>query len=80
MEMLDGSKEHGVRSMSMSVNKISGLFLRLGSRGCPPPDESKREGKRGRLKSTCRKQGTSASDALRLLFDGNKPSFMMGAE
>jgi transposase len=114
---------------------------------CPPPDESKREGKRGRLKrsksrnllerlrkyeddvlrfveieavpftnnqaendvrmtkvhqkisgcfrsfdgarcfclcrsyiSTCRKQGISASDALRLLFDGNKPSFMMGAE
>jgi transposase len=30
--------------------------------------------------STCRKQGISASDALRLLFDGNKPSFMMGAE
>ena len=114
---------------------------------CPPPDESKREGKRGRLKrsksrnllerlrnyeddvlrfmeitdvpftnnqaendvrmtkvhqkisgcfrsfdgakgfclcrsyiSTCRKQGTSASDALRLLFDDEKPSFMMGAE
>ena len=114
---------------------------------CPPPDESKREGKRGRIKrsksrnllerlrnyeddvlrfmeitdvpfsnnqaendvrmtkvhqkisgcfrsfdgakcfclcrsyiSTCRKQGTSASDALRLLFDGEKPSFMMGAE
>jgi len=114
---------------------------------CPPPDESKREGKRGRLKrsksrnllerlrnyeddvlrfmeieavpftnnqaendvrmtkvhqkisgcfrsfdgarcfclcrsyiSTCRKQGISASDALRLLFDGDKPSFMMGTE
>ena len=114
---------------------------------CPPPDESKREGKRGRIKrsksrnllerlrnyeddvlrfmeikdvpftnnqaendvrmtkvhqkisgcfrsfdgancfclcrsyiSTCRKQGTSASDALRLLFDGEKPSFMVGAE
>jgi len=114
---------------------------------CPPPDEGKREGKRGRLKrsksrnllerlrnyeddvlrfmeieavpftnnqaendvrmtkvhqkisgcfrsfdgarcfclcrsyiSTCRKQGISASNALRLLFDGYKPSFMMGAE
>lgn len=114
---------------------------------CPPPDESKREGKRGRLKrsksrnllerlrnyeddvlrfmeieavpftnnqaendvrmtkvhqkisgcfrsfdgakcfclcrsyiSTCRKQGISASDALRMLFDAHKPNFMMGAE
>jgi len=114
---------------------------------CPPPDESKREGRRGRLKrsksrnllerlrdyeddvlrfmeieavpftnnqaendvrmtkvhqkisgcfrsfdgarcfclcrsyiSTCRKQGISASDALRMLFDGDKPGFMMGAE
>jgi len=114
---------------------------------CPPPDESKREGRRGRVKrsksrnllerlrdyeddvlrfmeieavpftnnqaendvrmtkvhqkisgcfrsfdgakcfclcrsyiSTCRKQGLSASDALRMLFDGDKPDFMMGAE
>jgi len=30
--------------------------------------------------STCRKQGISASNALRLLFDGDKPSFMMGVE
>jgi len=114
---------------------------------CPPPDEGKREGKRGRLKrsksrnllerlrdyeddvlrfmeieavpfttnqaendvrmtkvhqkisgcfrsfdgarcfclcrsyiSTCRKQEVSASAALRLLFDEDKPGFMMGAE
>jgi len=114
---------------------------------CPPPDEGKRNGKRGRLKrsksrnllerlrtyeddvlrfmeiedvpftnnqaendvrmtkvhqkisgcfrsqegakcfcrcrsyiSTCRKQGVSASDALRMLFDDKKPSFMLGAE
>ncbi|MDQ7003125.1 MAG: IS66 family transposase, partial [Ghiorsea sp.] len=30
--------------------------------------------------STCRKQGLSSSKALRLLFDGEKPTFMMGAE
>jgi len=114
---------------------------------CPPPDESKRDGKRGRLKrsksrnllerlrnyeddvlrfmdiaavpftnnqaendvrmtkvhqkisgcfrsfdgargfclcrsyiSTCRKQGVPAGEALRMLFDGEKPSFMMSAE
>jgi len=30
--------------------------------------------------STCRKQGVSSSQALRTLFDGKKPAFMMGAE
>jgi transposase len=30
--------------------------------------------------STCRKQGVSSSQALRLLFDGKTPAFMMGAE
>ena len=30
--------------------------------------------------STCRKQGLSSSEALRLLFDGKMPAFMMGAE
>ncbi|MDQ7005513.1 MAG: IS66 family transposase [Ghiorsea sp.] len=30
--------------------------------------------------STCRKQDLSSSKALRLLFDGEKPAFMMGAE
>jgi len=30
--------------------------------------------------STCRKQGLSASAALRMLFDGENPDFMLGAE
>ena len=30
--------------------------------------------------STCRKQGLTASEALRLLFDGENPPFMLGAE
>jgi transposase len=30
--------------------------------------------------STCRKQGISASEALRLLFEGKQPKFMTGAE
>ena len=30
--------------------------------------------------STCRKQGLSSSEALRMLFDGKIPAFMMGAE
>jgi len=30
--------------------------------------------------STCRKQGVSSSQALRLLFDGKMPAFMMAAE
>ena len=30
--------------------------------------------------STCRKQGISSSQALRMLFDGKQPTFMMGAE
>lgn len=30
--------------------------------------------------STCRKQGLTASEALRMLFDGKQPAFMMGAE
>ena len=30
--------------------------------------------------STCRKQGLTSSAALRLLFDGENPSFMKGAE
>jgi len=114
---------------------------------CPPPDESRRKGQRGRLKrsksrnllerlmdyeddvlrfmdvpdvpftnnqgendlrmtkvqqkisgcfrsfdgatafcrcrsyiSTCRKQGISSSQALRMLFDGKQPTFMMGGE